>query len=79
MVFGVLRKSATTVESQKEKHMNKRKMILNRDVYEDTITIEGTTTNFVTVETYVSKKDHIGKWQKTFLTDTNSTVNPYEA
>ena len=38
LVFGVLRKSAATVESQKPQHLNNRKMILNRDIYPDSIT-----------------------------------------
>lgn len=35
LVFGVLWKSAATVESQQKKHMNKRKIIMNRDVTKD--------------------------------------------
>ena len=79
LVFGVLRKSAATVESQRPRDLNKRKMILNRDVYPDTIMENKSVLKFVTVETYVSKKDHIGKGQKSCLTHTNSDVDPMEA
>lgn len=33
----------------------------------------------MTVETYVSKKDHVGKEIKTFYCDTDSEVNPLAA
>ena len=54
-------------------------MILNRDVYPDSIKENGKHWDFVTIETYVSKKDHIGKGQKSFLTQTDSDVDPKEA
>ena len=79
LVFGVLRKSAATVERQRPKDLNKRKMILNRDVTEDTTHVDSIKREFATVETYVSKKDHIGKGIKTFYCDTNSEVNPLGA
>lgn len=41
LVFGVLRKSAATVESQQPQHTNKWKMILNRDIYPDSIKEHG--------------------------------------
>ena len=79
LIFGVFRKSAGTVESQLPKHMNKQKIIMNRDVYPDSITKNKTVRKFVMIEIYVSKNDYIGKGQKIFLTHINSNVNTMEA
>ena len=64
LVFGVIRKYAATVESQLPKHTNKRKMILNRDIYPDSITIDGKKHKFVIIETYVSKMITSGRIKK---------------